>query len=320
MRAESSITGPPGAGAPLSAPSYRLFFNDSSHESLPRLSRPHDAAAFLERIRRGARGDRARRDARARRQGGARRAGSGESAGGAAAAFCAEGEARDLPPPHGFAAQSRSLRLQAGAGKARRSGLPRRVHQGPEVRLHGGQAEADGQPAHVLPGRAQRALALRRDPAPAYGGGRSVHHPLDAHRTVQPRAGGAVALHRFAAARPAVDGLVGDLRARLGEPKSPRLRGAHLERLAAQRREEFLWQRVSALGLPGRAMPLEGRPGALRLGPGGLHARPAPRQPRCVAGAQRTPGGRARPPGDAHAHRAMRNTNSPTACSSRCPR
>ena len=41
---------------------------------------------------------------------------------------------------------------------------------------------------------------------------RAVRHQVDEHRPVQPRPGRAAALHRLAAAGPAVDGLVGHLR------------------------------------------------------------------------------------------------------------
>ncbi len=81
-------------------------------------------------------------------------------------------------------------------------------------------------------------------------------HQVDAHRPVQSRPGGAAAVHRLAAVRPAVDGLVGDLRPRLGEPEPARLHRPRLQRHLPERRQQRLEQRLSAVGLPGRAVPL----------------------------------------------------------------
>ena len=75
------------------------------------------------------------------------------------------------------------------------------------------------------------------------------------------------ALHRLGAVRPAVDGFLGDLRPGLGKPEPARLHRPGLQRHLSQRRQQRLEQRLSAVGLPGRAVPLAGRPGALRLQP-----------------------------------------------------
>ena len=113
-----------------------------------------------------------------------------------------------------------------------------------------------GTPQQVRAARQGRRLDVRRDPAPARGRRRAVRHPVDEHRPVQPRPGRAAALHRLAAAGPAVDGLVGDLRARHREREPARLRRADLQRRAAERRQGLLGQRLPAERLPGRAVPL----------------------------------------------------------------
>ena len=77
------------------------------------------------------------------------------------------------------------------------------------------------------------------------------------------------ALHRLAAVGPAFVWGLGDLRAGFGKRKPARLRRADLLRRAAQRRQEFLRQRVSAFGLSRRAMPIPRRPGAVCVRPGG---------------------------------------------------
>ena len=75
--------------------------------------------------------------------------------------------------------------------------------------------------------------------------------------------------------RPVV-GRLGDVWTGHRKPEPARLRGADQQRRAAERRSEFVRQRLSALGVSRRAMPLEGRSGAVcfrsrRNGP-----RPAP--------------------------------------------
>ena len=65
-------------------------------------------------------------------------------------------------------------------------------------------------------------------------GRRAVRHQVDVHRPVQPRPGRAAAVHRLAAVGPAVDGLVGHLRPRLGEREPARLRRPDLQRRPAR--------------------------------------------------------------------------------------
>ena len=131
-------------------------------------------------------------------------------------------------------------------------------------------------------------------------------HQVDVHRPVQPRPGGTAAVHRLAAVRPAVDGVVGDLRPGLREPEPARLHRAGLQRHLPQRRQQRLEQRLSAVGLPGRAVPFAGRSGAVRLQPARHGPRRAPPEPRRPARPQRDAGGGAGQPGDAHAHRPVR--------------
>ena len=63
-------------------------------------------------------------------------------------------------------------------------------------------------------------------PAPADGGRRAVHRPVDVHRAVQPRPGPAVRPHRLAAPRPARHGRVAVLRTRHREPQPAELRAS----------------------------------------------------------------------------------------------
>ena len=74
-----------------------------------------------------------------------------------------EGEAGHLPAPDRLAAAPRPVRLQAGAGQARRQALPRRVPQGQAVRVHVGRAQAPGDAAQVRPVRQERRLDVGRD-------------------------------------------------------------------------------------------------------------------------------------------------------------
>ena len=134
--------------------------------------------------------------------------------------FAPQGEAGHLPAHDRLAAAPRPVRLQAGAGQARRPGLPGRVPQGQAVRLHLGRAEAAGDAAHVRAVRRRRRLDVRCDPALPRARRRPVRHPVDEHRPVQPRPGRAARLHRLAAPGPAVDRVVGDLRAGHGERRT----------------------------------------------------------------------------------------------------
>ena len=102
------------------------------------------------------------------------------------------------------------------------------------------------------------------------------------------------------------------------EREPARLRRADLQRRAAQRRQELLRQRLSALGVSGRAVPLEGRSGAVCLRPAGHGPRPAPPEPRRPARPQRAASPRAGPSRNADAHRPVR-AGLPHA-DRRCPR
>ncbi len=192
------------------------------------------------------------------------------------------------------------------AGQADRPAVPRRVHQGQAVRLHLGRAQAAGHAAQVRPVWPGGRLAFRRAAKPANRGRRPVRDQVDDHRPVQPRAGRTVGADRLGPIGPALDGLLGDVRPGLGERKSARLRGADFQRRAAQRRQEFVRRRFSAVGLSGRAMPLEGRSGAVCLGPG-RHGPPgAPRDARCPARSERDAGQGTGPSRNADPHRPVR--------------
>ena len=103
--------------------------------------------------------------------------------------------------------------------------------------------------------------------AAARGRRRPVRHPVDEHRPVQPRPGGAAALHRLAAPGPAVHGRVG---ATASAPRTQNLPGFVVlisSGVQPSGGQGLLGQRLPAVRLPGRAVPLQGRPGALRLRP-----------------------------------------------------
>jgi len=152
------------------------------------------------------------------------------------AALPGQGQTGDLPAHDRLAAQPRPVRLQAGTGQTHRARLSRRVPQRQILRLHFGHTQADGLAAQVVAPRQERHLHVRRHPQFPPARRRHVLHPLDAHRPVQPRPGGAAGVHRVAAFGQAEHGFVGDLRTRFGKPEPTRFRRAHLQRRAAQRR------------------------------------------------------------------------------------
>ena len=139
---------------------------------------------------------------------------------------------------------------------------------------------------------------------------------LRAHDAVQPRAGADLHEHRPPDRRPAVDGLVAELRARQREPRPPRLRRPRLGRERPRRRQELLGQRLSPDRPPGGRVPQLGRPRALLDGPGGRRPRGPARLARRAARAQRA---RASPrPAIPRSRRASPRTSSPTACRRAC--
>ena len=106
-------------------------------------------------------------------------------------------------------------------------------------------------------------------------------HPVDVHRPVQPRPGRAAALHRLAAAGPAVDGLVGDATA--SAPRTQNLPGFVV--LISSGVQPSGGQSCWGSGfLPsvfqGVQCRSQGRPGPVRLRPARHGPRPAPAQPR----------------------------------------
>jgi hypothetical protein len=145
---------------------------------------------------------------------------------GAAAALRAQGEARDLSAHVGRSAASRFVRLQARAREARRAVCAGRVREGQGVRLHLGHAAPHGHAADVFPARQGRPLDVGCDSAFSVRRRRPLRHQVDVHGAVQPHPGRAAAAHRLAARGPALDGLVGDLRAGLGKPEPARICGA----------------------------------------------------------------------------------------------
>ena len=135
---------------------------------------------------------------------------------------------------------------------------------------------------------------------------RRRHHQVDVDRPVQPRAGGAVPLHRLAAQRRGGDGLVDHLRPGLGEPGPARLRRADQRRHRPDRRQGALEHRLPAQRLPGRAVPDRGRPDPLRQRPQGHGPRRPPPDARRPAAAQRVRADRVRRPRDADADQPVR--------------
>ena len=140
--------------------------------------------------------------------------------------------------------------------------------RGQAVRLHRRHAQAAGHAAEVRAARQERALDLGGAAAARRHRRRPDLHQVDAHRPVQPRPGRAAALHRLAATagRPSMGSWV---TYGLGS-ESRDLPGFIVlvsGGVAAQRRQERLGQRLSAVGLPGRAVPHRRRSGALRLRP-----------------------------------------------------
>ena len=108
-------------------------------------------------------------------------------------------------------------------------------------------------------------------------------HQVDVDRPVQPRAGGAVPLHRLVAQRRGGDGVVDHLRPGHGEPGPARLRRADQRRHRPDRRQGAVEHGLPAQRLPGRAVPDGGRPDPVRQRPQGHGPRrtAAARSTRC---------------------------------------
>ena len=132
------------------------------------------------------------------------------------AAFCAEGQAGDLPVPERRPFAARSVRLQAAARQDAR-------HRSARLDPEGSAVDRDDRGANELSGRAvdlhvravraigrvaQRAAAAHREDR-----GRLVLHQVDAYRADQSRSGGDVRADRVSAGGPAEPGRVGLLRA-----------------------------------------------------------------------------------------------------------
>ena len=172
-----------------------------------------------------------------------------------AAAFRPQGQAGHLSAYVGRTAPARSLRLQARAGQAPLAALPRfscsRTRNSPSSR---GTPSCSAPPtssrnaARAAPSSASSCRTSRR-------GRRHRHRPIHVHRSVQPRAGRAVPLHRLIAQRRGGDGLVDHLRAGLRKPGPARVRRLDQRRNRSDRRQGPLEHRLSAQRLPGRAMP-----------------------------------------------------------------
>ena len=153
------------------------------------------------------------------------------------------------------------------------------------------------------------------------GGRRAVRHQVDEHRPVQPRPGRAAALHRLAAARAGRRWARGSTYGLgIGEREPARLRRADLQRRRSPTAARVrLGQRLSAVGLPGRAVPLAR---ATRCStsptPPGMDRDHAPHEPRRPARPERDPGRAswATP----RRSRGSRSTSWPSACRRPCPR
>ena len=196
---------------------------------------------------------------------GRRRAGAGIAAAGLQLRLHAEGEARHLPVHGRRAVADRSVRSQAGADQARRSGHPRGAHQGRAVRVHQGHAEAARLAVPVQEARPVGRRDLRAAAEPGQDRRRDRVRPLDADDAVQSRAGADLHEHRPPGDRPAEPGLVAQLRARQRERGSAGVRRAALGREQSGRRQVVLGQRLPADHAPGRRVPIERRAGAVRV-------------------------------------------------------
>ena len=195
------------------------------------------------------------RPARARRGHGPRR----QSPGGPAGPSARAGQERHLSV-HGRRPQpARAVRLQAPAPEIQRPADPGLVHPGAPVRVHGylhqgaSQAAGDGPP--VRQARPVGGMGLGALAAPGRGRRRPDDRQIGGDRCVQPCAGQAVRQHGDGAVRPAEHGLVGHLRHRQRVGRPARLRGAAIGPARAAGRGGQLGERLSALGLPGRAAP-----------------------------------------------------------------
>ena len=173
------------------------------------------------------------------------------------AALRRQGQADDLHSSDRLAAEPRSVRLQAGAGQARRPALPRRIHSRASV-----SPSPPARPSCWARGGRSSSTARRASGSPtpcrdlAEVADELCCRPLDAHRPVQPRPGRVAGLHRLAAAGPPLAGRLGHLWPGHREPGPARLHRADLQRHAAQRRQELVRLRLPADRLPGRAVPL----------------------------------------------------------------
>ena len=119
--------------------------------------------------------------------------------------ICTAGQAGHLSAPDRLAAAPGHVRLQARAGQARRPGLPATIPQR-AARSPSPPARPSCWARRASSPSTARAGVWLSDAVPQFHarrGRRDVRHPVDEHRSVQPRSGRAVALHRLAALRPA---------------------------------------------------------------------------------------------------------------------
>ena len=146
----------------------------------------------------------------------------------------------------GGPSQLGAVRLQAGAGEARRPAVPGGVLQGPAVRVHQGPPEAAGHDVPVRPTRPERQRGSRSLlPHLSSDRRRPDDRPLDDDRAVQPRAGAAAHAHGQPAVGPGVARRLGHVRAGHAEPGSAGVHGARVRRQFARRRQERVGQRLS---------------------------------------------------------------------------
>ena len=186
-------------------------------------------------------------------------------------------QTRDLPAHARRDLARRHVRLQADARAHARPGPPAFGARdaaavddvGRPVRV------SDRRPlAAIQAARRERRLGQRLPAVHRRDRRRALLRQELAHRARQSRPGVEVLAHGFSARGPAVGRRVGQLCARLGQPRPAELRRHELRRLAGRAaRRRDLGPRLPAVAPSRRRVPRRGRPRAVREQPGGYRSR-----------------------------------------------
>ena len=179
------------------------------------------------------------------------------------------------PPVHGRGAEpARPVRLQAGAGEARRQADPAGGHRRPAVRLHPARRGRARPAVQVRQARPVRAPSCRRccrtwpkvvDDI--------CHRQVGAHRPVQPRPGADLLQHRLRASRAGRAWARGSSTAWAPRRRTCRRSSSCPPAAGISGGRGQLVERLPADRLHRRPVPQPGRPDPQRLQPGGRRRR-----------------------------------------------